>query len=69
MPLSEELLLEHTTVVGTLPKTRHRFHQKMQLSNARPERSSLFGFAGNVTIVSSVPSKGKAVLLLSINAP
>ena len=37
----------------------------MQLSNARPERS-VFGFAGNVTIVYSVPSKSKPVLLLSI---
>ena len=65
VPLAEELLLEHTTVVGTLCKNKAEIPPEMQPNNARPERSSVFGFAGNVTMVSYVPSKGKAVLLLS----
>ena len=37
----------------------------MQPNNAKPERSSVFGFSGNLTIVSYAPSRGKAVVLLS----
>ena len=37
----------------------------MQPSNARPERSSVCGFSGNLTMVLYVPSRGKAVVLLS----
>ena len=37
----------------------------MQPDNARPERSSVFGFSGNITNVSYAPSRGKVVVLLS----
>ena len=60
VPLAEGLLLEHTTVVGTLRKNKAEIPPEMQSNNA-----TVFGFAGNVTMVSYVPSKCKAVLLLS----
>ena len=37
---------------------------QMQPNNARPERSSVFGFSGIFTMVSYAPSRGKAVVLL-----
>ena len=58
VPLAEELLLEHTTVFGTLRKTKAEIPLEMQANNERPERSSVFGFAENVTIASHVPPKG-----------
>ena len=38
---------------------------EMQPNNARPERSSVFGFSGNITMVSYAQSRGKAVVHLS----
>ncbi|KAK9513200.1 hypothetical protein VZT92_026754 [Zoarces viviparus] len=37
----------------------------MKLSKSREKLSSEFGFSGNMTMVSYVPKKGKAVVLLS----
>lgn len=65
VPLAEELLLEHTTIVGTMRKNKAEIPPEMQANNQRPIGSSMFGFAGNLTIASYVPSKGKAVIMLS----
>ena len=50
---------------GTLRKNKAEIPPEMQPNNARPERSSVFGFSGNLTMVSYAPSRGKAVVLLS----
>ena len=39
-------------VFGTLHKNKAKIPLKMQHNNARPERSSVFGFSGNLTMVS-----------------
>ena len=39
----------------------------MQANNARPERSSVFGFSGNLTKVSYAPLRGKEVLLSTMH--
>ena len=66
LPLVEELLLRHTTIVGTLRKSKADIPREMQSANNGPEHSSIFGFAGNVAMTSYVPSKEKAVMTLSI---
>ncbi len=65
VPVAEELLVEQTTIVGTIRTNKVEIPKEMLLSNTRPEKSSLFGFAGDVTITSYVPQKGKAVRVLS----
>lgn len=65
IPLAEELLHEHTTLVGTLRSNKGEIPPEMMPNRNRPEHSSLFGFADNLTIASYVPKKGKAVVLLS----
>ena len=52
-------------VFGTLLKNKAGIPPEMQPNNARPERSSVFGFSGNLTMVSYALSRGKAVVLLS----
>ena len=37
----------------------------MKPNNNRPDKSSIFGFSGNLTLASYVPKKGQAVLVLS----
>ena len=46
-------------------KNKAEISPEMQPNNARPERSSAFGFTGDLTMVSYAPSRGKAVVLLS----
>ena len=50
---------------GTLHKNKAEIPPEMQSNNARPERSSVFGVSGNLTMVSYALSRGKAVVLLS----
>ena len=68
IPLAENLLQQHTTIVGTLRCNKAEIPPEMQPANNRPEHSSLFGFAGNLTITSYVSAKGKAVLALSTSS-
>jgi len=63
--LAEELLTNHLTYVGTIRKNKQDIPPEMQPSPGREEQSSIFGFAGQVTLVSYVPKKRNAVLLLS----
>lgn len=65
IPLAEELLQRQITVVGTIRKNKGEIPPEMKPNNNRPEKSSVFGFSGNLTLVPYVPKKGKAVLLLS----
>jgi hypothetical protein len=53
------------TMVGTLRKNKAYIPRNFLPNRSRPEFSSLFGFTKYLTMVSYVPQKGKAVLLLS----
>jgi len=65
IPLAEELLQKHTTIVGTLRQNKPEIPPQMKPNNNRPEKTSIFGFSGNLTLASYVPKKGRAVLVLS----
>ena len=51
--------------VGTLRKNKKEISHEFQPSSKRTIESSLFGFSKNLTIVSYVPKKSKAVIVLS----
>ena len=63
--MAEKLLAEDLTVAGTLRKTKPEIPIIMQPSKTKERYSSEFGFKNNMTIMSYVPNKGKAVILLS----
>lgn len=65
IPLAEELLHEQLTLVGTVRRNKPEIPVEMQPSRSRPEKSSLFAFSGNLTLVSYVPKLQKAVILIS----
>lgn len=65
VPLAEHLLEKSLTIVGTLPQNKPDIPSVMKPSRARDVHSSEFGFSGDTTMVSYVPKKGKAVVLLS----
>ena len=60
-----KLLEKNLTIVGTLCKNKPDIPPVMKPSKSREKQSSEFGFSGNMTMVSYVPKKGKAVVLLS----
>ncbi|UYV61950.1 hypothetical protein LAZ67_1007149 [Cordylochernes scorpioides] len=64
--LSQDLLTEHKlTLVGTLKKNKKEIPKIFLPNRNRPKYNSIFGFTQNTTLVSYVPKKSKAVLLLS----
>lgn len=63
--LAEQLLVTNTTLVGTIRQNRRDIPQEFLPNRRRPIESSLFGFDQELTLVSYVPKKNKAVLLLS----
>ncbi|KAF7235524.1 PiggyBac transposable element-derived protein 4 [Varanus komodoensis] len=63
--LAEELISKDLTYVGTLKRNKPYIPPEMQPHPCRKPLSSLFAFDGDYTLVSYVPKKGKAVLLLS----
>ncbi|XP_067101197.1 piggyBac transposable element-derived protein 4-like [Osmerus mordax] len=65
VPLAEKLLEKNLTIVGTLRQNKPDIPSVMKPSKLREKHSSEFGFNGNMTMVSYVPKKGKAVVLLS----
>ena len=65
IPLVEELLSYGITYVGTIRSNKPHVPEEMKASNRREEHSSLFGFNDQLTLVSYVPARGKAVLALS----
>lgn len=56
---------KNITVVGTLKKNKPQIPTEFLPKKSRKEHSSLFGFQEDVTLVSYVPKKNKAVLLFS----
>lgn len=65
VPLAEKLLEKNLTIVGTLRQNKPDIPPIMKPSKSREIHSSEFGFNGNMTMVSYVQKKGKAVVLLS----
>lgn len=53
------------TYLGTLKKNKRHIPPEFQASKKRQPESSLHGFTKDFTIVSYVPKKSKAVLLIS----
>ncbi|XP_046399025.1 piggyBac transposable element-derived protein 4-like [Ischnura elegans] len=64
--LMTTMLSEHkTTMIGTLRKNKRQVPVEFLNSRDRAVHSSLFGFHNEITLVSYVPKRNKAVLLLS----
>lgn len=65
IPLAHDLLVLDTTLVGTLRKNKQEIPQVMQANRQREIYSSVFAFTNKLTMVSYVPKKNRAVILLS----
>jgi hypothetical protein len=63
--LAKSLLQDNITVTGTTRKNKQEIPSLFQPSRNRPVESSLFGFDGALPLVSYVPKKNRAVILLS----
>jgi hypothetical protein len=63
--LAEDLLAVQTTLVGTIRKNKPDIPTELQPSRKRPKHSSVFCFDRQLTLVSYVPKKDQAVILLS----
>ena len=63
--LAEDLMKENLTILGTIRANKREIPPDFQKSALREVHSTRFGFARDMTLVSYVPKKGKAVLLLS----
>lgn len=65
IPLATELYANELTITGTLRSNKTEIPKAFFPSKKREELSSLFGFTTNLTLVSYVPKKNRAVALLS----
>lgn len=65
LELGRQLLDRRMTLVGTLRKNKPEIPPEFLPHNQRAVLSSTFGFSNDFTLVSYVPKKGKAVILLS----
>lgn len=65
LPLAKELLQKKITIVGTMKANRPEIPKEFKASKSRTSKSSVFGFQKDVTLVSYVPKRNKAVTLLS----
>ena len=63
--LAEDLLGVQTTLVGTIRQNKKEIPPELQPDTHRPEQSSIFCFDRQLTLVSYVPKKAYAVILLS----
>ncbi|XP_049946608.1 piggyBac transposable element-derived protein 4-like [Schistocerca serialis cubense] len=63
--LAQELLAHNLTLVGTLKRNRPQIPAEFQARSDREIGSSLYGFTKEMTLLSYVPKRNKAVLLLS----
>lgn len=64
-PLAVNLLKDKTTIVGTMRQNKRELPSEFLPSKTKEVGSSIFGFQKEVTIVSYVPKKNRAVILLS----
>lgn len=60
-----ELKKRGLTYVGTLKRNKKEIPKEFLPSRERAEGSSIYGFTNDYTIVSHVPKRGKAVVLIS----
>ncbi|XP_060809155.1 piggyBac transposable element-derived protein 4-like [Amyelois transitella] len=66
IPLLDKFEAEHRlSVLGTIRKNKKELPKTFTEIRGRAEKSSLFGYRGNCSLVSYVPKKGKNVLLVS----
>ncbi len=66
VPLAKTLLRDHSlTLVGTMRKNKREIPSEFLPRRDRPAKQSLFGFDESRTLVSYVPKKAKAVVLMS----
>ena len=63
--LSKRMLRHKITVVGTFRKNKRQIPPEFLNLRGREEKTSLFGFEDNCTLVSYIPKKKKNVLVLS----
>nr|XP_022910280.1 uncharacterized protein LOC111421369 [Onthophagus taurus] len=61
----DELRKRGLTYVGTMRKNKREITQEFLADRKKPSGTALYGFTKNVTLVSYVPKKGKAVVLVS----
>lgn len=65
IPLAKSLLQKNLTLVGTIRANKKELPREFLKNRRREENSSIFGFQNDITIVSYVPKKSRAVNLLS----
>jgi Transposase IS4 len=65
IPLADYLLHKKITVIGTLKKNKREIPTEFLPDKKKEIGSCIFGFQKNKTLVSYVPRKNKAVILLS----
>lgn len=65
IPLVDELLKRGLTYVGTMRKNKKHIPSDFLPSRTREEKSSIFGFTADKTLVSYVPKKNRSVILVS----
>lgn len=65
VPLVEILKKNGLTYVGTMRKNKKEIPDKFLPSKSRDVGTSLYGFTKDMTLLSFVPKKGKAVVLIS----
>lgn len=65
VPLANALLEKELTMTGTLRANKREIPPEFKMSKNRQEHSSIFGFAGDLTLVSYVPKLDNAVALLT----
>ena len=65
VPVARTLLQHQLIVVGTMRKCKREIPVFMKAAKSRQTKTSVFGFNNQLTMVSCVPQKNKAVILLS----
>ena len=65
IPLTEDLLAERLTVVGTINKRRKFLPKELTEARGRQVDTHLFAFRNDVTLVSTCHKPGKLVLAVS----
>ena len=65
VPVARKLLQHQLTVVGTMRKCKQEIPACLKAAKSRQTKTSVFGFNDQLTMVSYVPTKNKAVIHLS----
>ena len=67
LQLARNLLGRQMTMTGTIRRNKTELPSEIMPDSTRQQFTSVFGFQDKATIVSYVPKKNKAVILLSTN--